>query len=67
SRAAGTEHGQEFPPERMEALIQGIGRVAQQRTTEYRTVGNERQAASYNAPALAPVVQTKLRKRVAVE
>ncbi|MCC6716637.1 MAG: 5-amino-6-(D-ribitylamino)uracil--L-tyrosine 4-hydroxyphenyl transferase CofH [Acetobacteraceae bacterium] len=67
SRAAGTEHGQEFPPERMEALIRGIGRVAQQRTTVYRTVGNERQAASYNAPALAPVVQTKLRKRVAVE
>ncbi|HEY5301900.1 MAG TPA: 5-amino-6-(D-ribitylamino)uracil--L-tyrosine 4-hydroxyphenyl transferase CofH, partial [Acetobacteraceae bacterium] len=27
SRAAGTEHGQEFPPEAMEALIRRIGRV----------------------------------------
>ena len=63
SRAAGTEHGQEFAPERMEALISGIGRVAQQRTTEYRSVGNERQAASYSAPELLPVVQTKAGKR----
>ena len=63
SRAAGTEHGQEFAPERMEALIAGIGRVAQQRTTDYRGVGNERQVASYNAPELSPVVQTKAGKR----
>ena len=28
SRAAGTQHGQEFPPEAMEALIHGIGRAA---------------------------------------
>ena len=67
SRAAGTEHGQEFAPERMEALIAGIGRVAQQRTTDYRTVGNERQVASYQAPELLPVVQNRPRKRVAVE
>lgn len=67
SRAAGTEHGQEFAPERMEALIGSIGRVAQQRTTEYRTVGNERQAASFHAPELAAVVQNRPRKRAAVE
>jgi FO synthase len=47
----------------MEALIGSIGRVAQQRGTEYRTVGNERQVASYNAPELSPVVQTPARKR----
>ena len=63
SRAAGTEHGQEFAPERMEALIGRIGRVAQQRTTDYRGVGNERQAASYNAPELSPMVLAKAGKR----
>ncbi len=31
SRAAGTQHGQEFPPEAMEALIGSIGRVPRQR------------------------------------
>jgi FO synthase len=66
SRAAGTEHGQEFGPERMEALIGSIGRVARQRSTEYGAVGNERQAASFGAPELAPVVQNRPRKRAAV-
>ena len=35
SRAAGTEHGQEFPPEAMEALIRSLGRMPEQRTTLY--------------------------------
>ena len=35
SRAAGTEHGQEFSPEGMEALIASLGRVPRQRTTLY--------------------------------
>ena len=67
SRAAGTEHGQEFPPERMEALIRSIGRLPQQRSTAYGEVPAERQAASYGAPELAPVVMTRPRKRVAAE
>ena len=58
SRAAGTQHGQEFPPEAMEALIGSIGRVPQQRTTEYRIVGNDRRASSFGAPVLEAVVQT---------
>jgi FO synthase len=66
SRAAGTEHGQEFPPERMEALIRGIGRVPQQRMTDYGAVDPARQAASYGAAELAPVVQTPPRKRAPV-
>ncbi len=66
SRAAGTEHGQEFPPERMEALIRGIGRVPQQRMTDYGAVAQERVVASFGAPELAPVVQNKPRKRAAV-
>src|SRR5581483_8185606 len=37
SRAAGTQHGQEFPPEAMEALVSRIGRVPVQRDTLYRT------------------------------
>ena len=36
SRAAGTQHGQEFPPEAMEGLIRSIGRVPVQRDTLYR-------------------------------
>ena len=65
SRAAGTQHGQEFPPEAMEALIRSIGRVPQQRDTLYRPVPEERRAASFVAEELAPIVLTPPRKRVA--
>jgi FO synthase len=65
SRAAGTQHGQEFPPEAMEALIRSIGREPQQRDTLYRPVAEERRAASFAAAELAPVVLTPPRKRVA--
>ena len=41
SRAAGTEHGQEFPPEAMEALIRSIGRMPEQRT---RSTGRSRRS-----------------------
>jgi len=64
SRAAGTQHGQEFPPEAMEALIRSIGRVPRQRDTLYRPVAAERRAVSYGAAELAPVVLTPPRKRV---
>jgi FO synthase len=67
SRAAGTQHGQEFPPEAMEQLIGGIGRVPVMRDTVYRPVGNERRAQSFGAPELAPVVQTPPRKVLAAE
>ena len=63
SRAAGTEHGQEFPPAEMEALIRSIGRTPQQRDTLYRPVAEERRAASFVAEELAPVVMTPPRKR----
>jgi FO synthase len=58
SRAAGTEHGQEFPPAAMEALIRGLGRTPLQRDTLYRAVPPERQRAAFAAPALAAVVLT---------
>ena len=67
SRAAGTEHGQEFPPEAMEDLIRSLGRVAEQRTTLYGPVPAERRMASLNAAALAPVILTPPRKLVAAE
>ena len=58
SRAAGTRHGEEFPPERMEDLIRSIGRTPRQRTTLYGTPDAGRTAASFAAPELEPVVQT---------
>ena len=65
SRAAGTQHGQEFPPDAMEELIRSIGRTPQQRTTLYGPVDEERRAASFVAADLAPIVLTPPRKRVA--
>ena len=38
SRAAGTVHGQEMLPQRMEAIITSIGRIPKQRTTTYEEV-----------------------------
>jgi FO synthase len=65
SRAAGTEHGQEFSPEAMESLIASLGRTPQQRDTLYRPVAADRRARSYAAAALAPTVLTPPRKRTA--
>jgi FO synthase len=53
SRSAGAEHGQEFPPERMEDLIRSAGRVPRQRTTLYGAVPDERRRASFGAAPLA--------------
>jgi FO synthase len=53
SRSAGAEHGQEFPPERMEELIRAAGRTPRQRTTLYGEVPSERRAASFGALPLA--------------
>jgi FO synthase len=64
SRAAGTEHGQEFPPAAMEGLIRSIGRVPEQRDTLYRAVPEGRREASFLAEALVPVVLTAPVRRV---
>jgi FO synthase len=53
SRAAGAAHGQEMPPERMEAAIRAIGRGPRQRTTLYGTPDPVQTARSYGAPPLA--------------
>jgi FO synthase len=52
SRAAGASHGQEMPPERMEAAIRALGREPRQRTTLYGTPDPERTRRSYGAPPL---------------
>jgi FO synthase len=63
SRAAGNEHGEELPPEAMEALIRQAGRRPEQRTTLYRAVDEERRNASFGAAPLAPVVLTPVPRR----
>jgi FO synthase len=56
SRAAGSEHGQEMPPERMEAHIRAAGRVPRQRTTLYGDAPAEQVARSFAAaPLLEPL------------
>jgi FO synthase len=62
SRAAGTQHGQELPPERMEAIIRSAGRTPRQRTTEYGVPPAAQRERSFGAPELLPVVLTPVRK-----
>jgi FO synthase len=63
SRAAGTRHGQEFPPNEMDMLIRSIGRIPRQRTTLYSDAPASQQQKSYSASQITPVVQTPLRHR----
>ena len=62
SRAAGASHGQEMPPEAMDALISSIGRLPRQRTTTYGVPPEERQRTSYEAAELTPIVLTPAKK-----
>ena len=61
SRSAGSEWGQEMPPEQMEALIRSAGRVPRQRTTLYDDAPAERRAASFGAEPLAEPLNPKVR------
>jgi len=56
TRAAGSEHGQELAPARMEELIRGCGRVPKQRSTAYGEVPAERVERSFEAPELTPPI-----------
>ncbi len=62
TRAAGASHGQEFPPEDIEALVEGIGRKPVQRTTLYGRAPAARRAAARDAAPLAPVVNAPARR-----
>ena len=62
SRAAGASHGEEMPPEAMDALISSIGRLPRQRTTTYGVPPDERRRTSYEALELTPIVLTPAKK-----
>jgi FO synthase len=53
SRAAGSEWGQEMPPEAMEELIRSAGRVPRQRTTTYGQPPEGQVRRSFGAAPLA--------------
>ena len=57
SRAAGTQHGQEMIPERMQAMIRAAGRTPEQRTTLYGAAPAERVSAAQIAAPLQPTLQ----------
>ena len=61
SRAAGSEWGQELPPEQMEELIRSAGRVPRQRTTLYGGAPEERVRTSFGASPLAEPINPKVR------
>jgi len=62
TRAAGAVHGQEMPPESMDATIRGLGRVPRQRTTLYADAPTERRAASFGAAPLTDPISTPARR-----
>jgi FO synthase len=62
SRAAGTLHGQELPPERMEEVIRAEGRIPRQRSTAYGTPPAAQVARSFGAADLEPIILTPVKK-----
>ena len=62
SRAAGTLHGQETSPERMEDLIRSIGRIPRQRTTLYEKVSDELHLRGMAANPLTDLINTPAKK-----
>jgi FO synthase len=63
SKAAGTQHGQELPPEVMERLIRQCGRTPMQRSTRYGSVSDGQRSRSFCAPELLPIVLTPLARK----
>jgi FO synthase len=61
SRAAGSEWGQEQPPEAMESLIRSAGRVPRQRTTTYGEPPEEQVRRSFGAEPLAEPLNPAVR------
>ncbi len=62
SRAAGSEWGQELPPEEMEALIRSAGRSPRQRTTVYGDAPDEQVRRSFTAAPLLPPLNPPVRE-----
>ena len=62
SRAAGSEWGQELPPEEMEALIRSADRVPRQRTTTYGSPLEAQVRRSFGAEPLAEPLNPPVRE-----
>jgi FO synthase len=62
SRAAGSEWGQELPPEQMEAVIRSAGRIPRQRTTIYGTPPEEQVRRSFGAEPLSEPLNPHVRE-----
>ncbi len=62
SRAAGSEWGQELPPEQMEELIRSAGRTARQRTTTYGDPDPDQVRRSFGAAPLSEPVNPPVRE-----
>jgi FO synthase len=62
TRAAGASHGQELPPQEMEALLASIGRPAKQRNTLYGEANAAQKKKSYQAEQLLELVNTPIAK-----
>lgn len=67
TRAAGAAHGQEMTPERLEALIRGLGRTPFQRTTLYGPAPEAARRRAFVAPDLTALVETPAGRRAAAE
>ena len=63
TRSAGAAHGQEMPPETMEAVITNSKRLPRQRTTLYGNAPEARRARALNAPPVGPIFETPLKKK----
>jgi FO synthase len=62
SRAAGASHGQEMPPERLEAFVHSIGRTPRQRSTLYGEPPAGQVERSFGAPVLSEPVNPPARE-----
>ena len=63
SRAAGSIHGQELSPRRIEQVVNSLQRIPQQRTTLYGTVSDESSAQSFDSLPLESVDNTTVSRR----
>ncbi len=62
TRAAGASHGEEMPPEALDAIIRDLDRTPKQRTTLYGDVPTDRQEKAYGAATLGPVQLPRARR-----
>ena len=63
TRAAGAEHGQEWPPSDIERAIQGIGRQPRMRTTLYGDAPEGQRSRAFQAEALLEINNDMAGKR----